>query len=107
MKPIDMLRATDLSTAKTVQEIATACNGSTVSGSVSLVVIQPITKGVYFTDTGIAPDISDLTDPTKVCGMYVAAGGVWNYDGDWRKLKFLQESATATMNLGLYSNQGI
>ena len=109
MKPIDVLRGTDLSSAKTIQQIATACKGGeyTIDGSVSQVLIQPITKGIWFTDTGTSPDISDLTDATKVPGIFVAAGAMFLYDGDCTKLRFIQSEATATLNLALYSNLGI
>jgi hypothetical protein len=44
----------------------------------------------------------DGTDPTASVGMPIAVGTVFVYDGDLRRLRFIQQAATATINVAYY-----
>lgn len=110
MKQLGNYRGTSLGTARTLDYIVNACTGGLTTAfnrAASIVIIQPMTKGIYVTDTGTAPDISDLTDTTKVCGLYIAANEKYVHNGDLTKIKILEESASASVNLAFYSEGGI
>jgi len=44
----------------------------------------------------------DGTAPTASVGMPIAVGTVFVYDGDLNRLRFIQQAATATINIGYY-----
>lgn len=68
-----------------------------VSGLVSSpvrAVIIPEDAPVRWRDDGI--------DPTPSVGMLLSAGTVFSYDGDLNKIKFIQQSAAAKLNVSYY-----
>lgn len=52
-------------------------------------------QAVRWRDDGVAP--------TSSVGMPVAVGGVLEYDGDFRILRFIQQSASAVLNVSYYN----
>lgn len=45
----------------------------------------------------------DGTNPTSTVGMPLAIGVPFQYDGDLTKIRFIQQSASATLNISYYS----
>jgi hypothetical protein len=45
----------------------------------------------------------DGTNPTSSVGMPLAIGVPLQYDGDLNKIRFIQQSASATLNISYYS----
>lgn len=45
----------------------------------------------------------DGTAPTASVGMPLAVGVPFQYDGDLTKIRFIQQSASATLNISYYS----
>lgn len=56
--------------------------------------IQAETKDVRWRDDG--------TSPTASVGMVLAAGASLRYDGDLRKIKFIETAASAKLNVSYY-----
>jgi len=52
------------------------------------------TQGVRWRDDGTAP--------TASVGMPLAAGATIQYDGDLRKIKFIEQTASAKINISYY-----
>jgi hypothetical protein len=73
-----------------ITSLATAASLTVPTGAVMAVVV-PETQGVRWRD--------DLTDPTAVVGMPLAAGGVLEYDGNLRNIRFIQQAASAVLNI--------
>lgn len=61
----------------------------------SLAIITAETKGVRWRDDGI--------DPTSTVGMPLAAGTTLQYDGDLTKIKFIEQEASAKLNISYYA----
>lgn len=61
----------------------------------TIALITPETQGVRWRDDG--------TDPTATVGMPLAAGVTLQYDGDLRKIKFVEQTASAKINISYYS----
>lgn len=61
----------------------------------SLAIITAETKGVRWRDDGV--------DPTSTVGMPLAAGVTLQYDGDLTKIKFIEQEASAKLNVSYYS----
>lgn len=53
------------------------------------------TKGVRWRDDGVAP--------TASVGMPLAAGVTLQYDGDLSKIKFIEQEASAILNISYYA----
>jgi hypothetical protein len=53
------------------------------------------TVGVRWRDDG--------TDPTASVGMPLAAGVPFAYDGDLTRIRFIQQSASAVLNVSYYA----
>jgi hypothetical protein len=56
--------------------------------------ITPDTNGVRWRDDGTAP--------TASIGMPLAAGVTLQYDGDLSKIKFIESTASAVLNVSYY-----
>ena len=56
--------------------------------------IQAVTQNVRWRDDG--------TDPTDSIGMQLAAGRDMLYTGDLAKIKFIEEAASAELNVAYY-----
>lgn len=61
----------------------------------TIALITPETNGVRWRDDG--------TNPTASVGMPLAAGVTLQYDGDLRKIKFIEQTASAKLNISYYA----
>ena len=84
---------TSLSSATklTVPQVDT--NG--LAGSPRIAIITPESQGVRWRDDGVAP--------TATVGMPLAAGVTLQYDGDLTKIQFIEQTASAKLNITYYS----
>lgn len=60
-----------------------------------IAIITPETQAVRWRDDGVAP--------TASVGMPLAAGVTLQYDGDLSKIKFIEQTASAKLNITYYS----
>jgi hypothetical protein len=60
-----------------------------------IALITPETQGVRWRDDGVAP--------TAAIGMPLAAGVTLQYDGDLNKIKFIEQTASAKLNISYYA----
>lgn len=67
----------------------------TIPTGATMALITPETEGVRWRDDG--------TDPTDSVGMPIAAGAYFNYDGDLNRIRFIQQTATAKLNVSYYA----
>ena len=67
----------------------------TIPSGTTRAVIAPLTQTVRWRDDG--------TDPTASIGMPVPAGTYLSYDGDLRRIRFIQATASAELNIAYYS----
>lgn len=65
-----------------------------LSVTANFALITPETQGVRWRDDGIAP--------TASVGMPLAAGVTLQYDGDLSKIKFIEQTASAKLNISYY-----
>jgi hypothetical protein len=65
-----------------------------LSSTPTVAIIVPEGQGVRWRDDGTAP--------TATIGMPLAAGAVLVYDGDLTRIRFIQQAATATLNVSYY-----
>lgn len=72
-----------------------AATGLTVPQGATLALIVPETQNVRWRDDG--------TDPTASVGMPIFVGASLSYDGDFNKIKFIQEAASAKINVSFYA----
>lgn len=61
----------------------------------TLALIVPEMQGIRWRDDG--------TDPTASVGMPVAAGSYLSYDGDLNRIKFIEQTASAKINVSYYA----
>ena len=61
----------------------------------SFALITPETNGVRWRDDGVAP--------TASVGMPLAAGVALQYDGDLTKIRFIESTAGAKLNISYYA----
>jgi hypothetical protein len=80
---------------KQVTSLSAAAGLPDIPKEATLALIVPETQGVRWRDDG--------TDPTASVGMPVAAGSYLSYDGDLRRIKFIQQSASAKINISYYA----
>lgn len=76
-------------TSAVVLTIPPACGGNP-----TLAVITAEAQAVRYRDDG--------TDPTASVGMPLAVGVVLNYEGSISKIKFIEQTATAKLNVSFY-----
>ena len=60
-----------------------------------IAIITPETQAVRWRDDGVAP--------TASVGMPLAAGVTLQYDGDITKIRFIEQSASAKLNITYYA----
>ena len=60
----------------------------------TIALITPETQGVRWRDDGVAP--------TASVGMPIAAGVSLQYDGDLKKIKFIEQTASSKINISYY-----
>lgn len=73
----------------------TASTALTVPPGATLAVIIPETQAVRWRD--------DLTAPTASVGMPAAVGVVFNYDGNLKNIRFIEQTASAKLNVSYYA----
>ena len=61
----------------------------------TIAIIIPETQAVRWRDDG--------TDPTSAVGMPLAAGVALQYDGDLTKIRFIESTAGAKLNISYYA----
>ena len=69
--------------------------GLTPPQGATLALIVPETQNVRWRDDG--------TDPTASVGMPIFVGASLSYDGDFNKIKFIEETASAKINVSFYA----
>lgn len=67
----------------------------TVPTGATRALIAPLTQTVRWRDDG--------TNPTASVGMPVAAGTYLSYDGDLNRIRFIEASASAELNITYYA----
>lgn len=72
-----------------------AATGLTVPAGATMALVTPETQGVRWRDDG--------TDPTASVGMIIAAGAYFNYDGDLKRIRFIEQTASAKLNISYYA----
>jgi hypothetical protein len=60
-----------------------------------MALITPETQAIRWRDDGVSP--------TASVGMPVAAGAYLNYDGDFNRIKFIEQTASAKINVSYYA----
>lgn len=84
---------TSLSSSTGLTIPATDAFGNNIKPLMAL--ITPETQGVRWRDDGVAP--------TASVGMPLAAGVTLSYDGDLSKLRFIEQTASAKLNISYYA----
>lgn len=84
---------TSLSSAASLTVPSVDLNGLSCRPSIAL--ITPETQGVRWRDDDVAP--------TATVGMPLAAGVTLQYDGDLTKIKFIEQTASAKLNISYYA----
>ena len=69
--------------------------GLTPPQGATLALIVPETQNVRWRDDG--------TNPTASVGMPIFVGASLSYDGDFNKIKFIEEAASAKINVSFYA----
>ena len=94
--PVEYAQATNLTAARNMWGAAGDVFGATEpAGSPTLALIQALTQNVRWRDDG--------TSPTSTVGMQLAAGDQFLYTGDLSTIEFIEESATAELNVTLFT----
>jgi hypothetical protein len=84
---------TSLSAATGLTVPTTDLNGLSCRPSIAM--ITPETQAVRWRDDGVAP--------TASVGMPLAAGVTLQYDGDITKIQFIEQTASAKLNISYYA----
>jgi len=84
---------TSLSTSTALTVPAVDVNGTACRPTVAVII--PQTQTVRWRDDGTAP--------TASIGMPLAAGVTLQYDGDLTQIRFIQQSASAVLNVSYYA----
>ena len=84
---------TGLSSVQTLTVPTRDANGMAVSPSLAL--ITPLTQNVRWRDDGVAP--------TASVGMPLLAGVTLQYDGDMTRIRFIETTASAELNVSYYA----
>jgi hypothetical protein len=84
---------TSLSSAASLTVPATDVNGLNQRPTIAM--ITPETQAVRWRDDGVAP--------TASVGMPLAAGVTLQYDGDLTMIKFIEQTASAKLNISYYA----
>lgn len=72
-----------------------ASTALTVPSGTTLALIVPETQNVRWRDDGVAP--------TTSVGMPIFVGASLSYDGDLNKIRFIEETASAKLNVSYYA----
>lgn len=82
----------DVSSAVGLTVPVTTPNGSNVKANFALIVAE--TQNVRWRDDGV--------NPTASVGMLLVAGTPLQYDGDLNRIKFIETTASAKVNVSYY-----
>lgn len=74
-----------------------AATALTIPAGTSYAVIQPETQAVRWRDDG--------TDPSATVGMQLATGSELTYDGQLSRIKFIETTASAKLNISYYGTK--
>lgn len=80
---------------KQITSLSSATGLGTIPQGATLALIVPETQAIRWLDDG--------TNPTASVGMPVAAGSYLSYDGDLNRIKFIEQSASAKINVSYYA----
>lgn len=83
---------TDLSSAIGLTVPARTPEGLSAKANFALIIAE--TQNVRWRDDGV--------DPTASVGMLLVAGTPFQYDGDLSKIKFIESTASAKLNISYY-----
>jgi hypothetical protein len=72
-----------------------SATGLTIPRGTTLALIVPETQNVRWRDDG--------ADPTASVGMPIFVGASLSYDGDLNRIKFIESTAGATLNICYYA----
>lgn len=72
-----------------------AATALTIPTGATMALIIPETQAVRWRDDG--------TNPTASVGMPVAVGESLNYDGDLSRIRFIEQTASAKINVSYYA----
>lgn len=72
-----------------------AATALTIPTGATMALITPETQAVRWRDDG--------TNPTASVGMPVAVGESLNYDGDLSRIRFIEQTASAKLNISYYA----
>ena len=67
----------------------------TIPTGATMALITPETEGVRWRDDGTAP--------TASVGMPIAVGAYFTYDGDLKSIRFIEQTASAKINVSYYA----
>lgn len=85
----------------------TVCLGyqqiTSLSASTALTVPTGATMALIIADTQGVRWRDDGTAPTASVGMPLAVGVSLSYDGDLKAIRFIQQTASATLNVSYYA----
>lgn len=84
---------TSLSASAALTVPVVDANGLSVKPVIAI--ITPEVAGIRWRDDG--------TDPTATVGMPLASGVTLQYDGDLTKIRFIQQTAGAIINISYYA----
>lgn len=72
-----------------------AATGLTIPQGTTLALIVPETQNVRWRDDG--------TNPTASVGMPIFVGASLSYDGDLKRIKFIESTSGAVLNIAYYA----
>ena len=75
--------------------LSSAVGFTDIPQGATLALIVPESQNVRWRDDG--------TNPTASVGMPIFVGASLSYDGDFNKIKFIEESASAKINVSFYA----
>lgn len=78
-----------------ITSLSSATGLGTIPQGATLALITPETQSIRWRDDG--------TNPTASVGMPVTAGAYLSYDGDLNRIKFIEQSASAKINVSFYA----
>lgn len=84
---------TSLSSSAALTVPSVDANGLSVKPTIAIIVAE--TAGIRWRDDGTAP--------TATVGMPLAAGVTLQYDGDLTRIRFIQQTAGAILNVSYYA----
>lgn len=76
-----------------------SCSGG-IPAAVNFAVICAYTQGIVWRDDGVAP-----TGTPGTGGQAIAAGACINYNGDFSKIRFIQQTSGAILGASFYRQQ--